>query len=120
MKIRGRLGALLLLIIGAVGGRPPVALLAQDDRTPQRDRTAIERLHQQDVEATLTGRADDLAKLWDKDAIRIQPGAPVEIGQTVIYAADKREESIGQGQSVCYKSEIKDLQIAGEWAFEWG
>jgi len=39
----------------------------------------------------------------------------------VIYADDKREEAkSGGGQNVCYHAEIKDLQIAGDWAFEWG
>ena len=23
-------------------------------------------------------------------------------------------------RTLCYKSEIKDIQIAGDWAFEWG
>jgi hypothetical protein len=77
-------------------------------------------LHQQDVEATLSGKADDLAKLWDSEVVRIQPGRPAEIGKAVIYADDKHEEDSGGGQSVCYRSEIKDLQIAGDWAFEWG
>jgi hypothetical protein len=37
----------------------------------------IERLHQQDVAATLSGKADDLAALWDNDAVRIQPSPKV-------------------------------------------
>lgn len=80
------------------------------------DRLAIERLHQRDVKATLSGKAEDLAMLWDADAVRIGPGRPAEVGKDVIYANDKRDEA----PTLCYKSEIKDLQIAGDWAFEWG
>ena len=53
-------------------------------------RSGIESPHQQDVAATLSGKADDLAKLWDNDAVRIQPRRPVEIGKAVIHANDKR------------------------------
>jgi hypothetical protein len=68
----------------------------------------------------LSGKADDLAKLWDNDAVRIQPGRPAEISKAVIVANDKRWEANGGGPTLCYKAEIKDLQIVGDWAFEWG
>jgi ketosteroid isomerase-like protein len=83
-------------------------------------RTGIERLHRQDVAATLSGKADDLAKLWDNDAVRIQPGRPVEIGKAVIYANDKQWEASGGHGALCYVAEIQNVQIAGDWAFEWG
>ena len=87
----------------------------------QADRLAIERLHQQDVEATLSDKADELAKLWDSEAVRIQPGRAAEVGKPEIYANDKRWESkADRPKTLCYKSEIKDVQIAGDWAFEWG
>ena len=37
-----------------------------------------------------------------------------------ISADDKRWETTKTGQSLSYKPDIKDLQIAGDWAFEWG
>src|SRR6059058_6365802 len=84
-------------------------------------RIAIERLHRQDVEATLSDKADELAKLWDSEAVRIQPGRPAEVGKPEIYANDKRWESkADRPKTLCYKSEIKDVQIVGDWAFEWG
>src|SRR5438552_18406586 len=80
------------------------------------DRIAIERLHQQDVEATLSDKADELARLWDNEAVRIQPGRPAEIGKAEIYANDKRWESkADRAKTLSYKSEIKDVQIAGGW-----
>jgi ketosteroid isomerase-like protein len=85
------------------------------------DRIAIERLHRQDVEATLSDKADGLTKLWDNEAVRIQPGHPAEIGKAEIYANDKRwEAKPDRPKTLCYKSEIKDVRIAGDWAFEWG
>jgi hypothetical protein len=112
---------ILILISVGVLGASGVTLLAHGNGSAQQARIAIERLHQQDVEATLSGKADDLAKLWDSEAVRIQPGGPAEIGKAAIYADDKREEANSSGgQTLCYKPEIKDLQIAGDWAFELG
>jgi hypothetical protein len=116
MRIRDRFREIIIIIIivGVLGAG--VILLAHENGSTQKARTAIEQLHQHDVEATLSGKADDLAKLWDTDAVRIRLGGPVEIGKAVIYATDKRQEA----PSLCYKPEIKDVQIAGDWAFEWG
>jgi ketosteroid isomerase-like protein len=95
--------------------------MAREDRSADEARAEIERLHQQDVQATFSGKADDLSKLWDDQAVRISPGVPAEIGKAAIYAGDKRDEANGfVGHTVCYNPEIKDLQIAGDWAFEWG
>jgi ketosteroid isomerase-like protein len=51
--------------------------------------------------------------------VRLLPGSPGEVGQAAIYAADKREEAAGSGRNVCYRPEIKDLEVSGDWAFEW-
>jgi len=85
------------------------------------DRAAIDRLHEEDREATLSDSAEQLAKLWDKDAVRFTAGSPAEIGAAVIYADDKRwEMSRDRERTLCYDIEIQDSQIAGDWAFEWG
>jgi ketosteroid isomerase-like protein len=94
---------------------------ASTSPSKEADRIAIERLHQQDVEATLSDKADELAKLWDNEAVRIQPGSAAEVGKAEIYANDKRwEAKADKPRTLCYKSEIKDVQISGDWAFEWG
>lgn len=87
----------------------------------EQDIAGIERLYQQDAAATLSDKAEEHAKLWDNDAVRIQPGSPAEVGKAVIYANDKRwEASKGKQKMLCGRMEIQDLQIAGDWAFEWG
>jgi ketosteroid isomerase-like protein len=121
MRNRGRFGKILIIIVVVLGASAGVALRAHENGSAQQARIAIERLHQQDVEATLSGKADDFAKLWDSQAVRILPDGPAEIGKAAIYADDKREEANSNGgRTLCYKPEIKDLQIAGDWAFEWG
>jgi ketosteroid isomerase-like protein len=74
-----------------------------------------------DIAATLTDDADELAKLWDEGAVRLQSGSPPEIGKSTIYANDKRwQANLHGGRTLSYKPEIKDLQIVNDWAFEWG
>ena len=119
MRIGRRFGG-IIIIVCLLSADAAVTLLAQENRLARQAKMGIERLHQQDVEATLSGKADDLAKLWDNEAVRIQPGRPVEIGKAVIYANDKRWEESGGSPTLCYKAEIKDPQIVGDWAFEWG
>jgi ketosteroid isomerase-like protein len=114
-----RFGSALLVITTLVAG----AGCAPSASHPsvEQDMKGIERLHQQDKEATLSDSADQLAKLWDKDAVRFHMSRPAEIGAAVIYADDKQwEMSSGRERSLCGDLEVQDIQIAGDWAFEWG
>lgn len=132
MRIRERFGKTVIIVAGGLvatallatsllsagQGAPPKAA-ARDGS--EADRAAIERLHEEDREATLSDSADQLAKLWDKDAVRFLVGRPAEIGAATIYADDKQwEMSAGREHTLCYDNEIQDVQIAGDWAFEWG
>jgi ketosteroid isomerase-like protein len=118
MGIHMRVRILAIISVWVMAITSP--LLSQQKSTEQQARAGIERLHQLDVAATLTGKADDLAKLWDRDAVRLLPDSPAEIGKAAILATDKHEEAAGEGLNACYKPDIKDLQVAGDWAFEWG
>jgi ketosteroid isomerase-like protein len=114
-RFGGTLLTVMMLVAGAVSAPPaPHPSVKQDMK-------GIERLHEQDKEATLADSADQLAKLWDKDAVRFHMTRPAEIGAAVIAADDKQwEMSSGRERSLCYDMEIQDIQIAGDWAFEWG
>jgi ketosteroid isomerase-like protein len=114
---RFRKFVITVAVLGAAG----TVLMACQNRTVEQDKAGIERLHQQDLAATFSDKAHELAKLWDNDAVRIQPGRPAEVGNAVIYANDQRwEASKGNHKTLCGHMEIQDLQIAGDWAFEWG
>ena len=117
-KLVGRIRPALIIALPVASA---VALLAQENSSARDAKRQIELLHQQDIEATLSDNADELAKLWDNEAVRIQPGAPVEVGKATIFANDKRwETKSDRPKTICYKPEIQDLQIAADWAFEWG
>jgi uncharacterized protein (TIGR02246 family) len=83
------------------------------------DRAAIEKLHQQDIAATLSRDPVALTDLWTDDAVRLGPGQPAEVGKQAI------RESNGRGAALplkvlTYVPDIKDLTILGGWAVEWG
>jgi len=114
-RFGGTLLTIMMLVAAAVSAPPA------PHPSVKLDMKGIERLHEQDKEATLSDSADQLAKLWDKDAVRFLVGRPAEIGAATIYADDKQwEMSAGREHTLCYDNEIQDVQIAGDWAFEWG
>jgi len=114
-----RFGSTLFVITMLVAGASSAPQASHP--SVEQDMAGIERLHEQDKAATLSDSADQLAKLWDKDAVRFLVNRPAEIGAAVIYADDKQwEMSSGRERSLCYDMEIQDIQIAGDWAFEWG
>src|SRR5215471_4335645 len=114
------LSAVLVTLLVAQESRSIDEVIVGKKNGSEQDIAGIERLHQQDAAATLSDKADELANLWDSDAVRIQPGRPAEVSKAVIYANDKRwEASKGKHKILCGHMEIQDLQIAGDWAFEW-
>jgi ketosteroid isomerase-like protein len=114
-RFGGTLLTIMMLVAGAVSAPPT------PHPSVKQDMEGIERLHEQDRDATLSDSADQLAKLWDKDAVRFHMTRPAEIGAAVIDADDKEwEMSSGRERSLCYDLEVQDIQITGDWAFEWG
>jgi len=107
-----------------VGICVPLVIVASCSRqipSDEKARAGIEQLHQLDRIASLSDKADELEKLWDPEGVRIQPGRPAEVGQQVIFDNDKRwEVKPGRERTRCGVMEVQDLQIDGDWAFEWG
>lgn len=109
-------GALLTLSLAG----PRVAATSSATELADDDKAGIERLHQQDIAATLMGKPSDLVELWAANAIRFRPGAAPDVGRAAIHSADEQWVArSGGGHIVSYIPEIKDLQIKDGWAFEW-
>ncbi len=116
MSLRELVIAIACLALGGAS----VAFWFHAANTAPPDLAGVEQLHRLDSLATLSDNADELVKLWDDRAVRIQAGRPAEVGKATIYEDDRRwEASPGRERSVCYDMEIQDLQFAGDWAFEW-
>ena len=90
LSILSRLGRHLVSAV-ALGAAAGSLLVAQESRSIEQDKAAIERLHQQDVAATFSDKADELANLRDSDAVRLQPGRPAEVGRRLLEVRARDE-----------------------------
>jgi len=116
MTIGKLIGAALFVLCAASAAQA----VTNDHGASRRDREGIERLHRLDVETTLSDNADELFKLWDRDAVRLQPG-PAEVGRAVIYNDDKRWFAKNpKARTLSYKTDVQDIVVTGDWAIEWG
>jgi uncharacterized protein (TIGR02246 family) len=81
----------------------------------------IEKLHQADVAATLARDVEALTALWDADAVLLQPGQPAVVGKSAFRELIKQSFAESpSGKVLKYVPEIRDVQIAGDVAYEWG
>src|SRR5882724_5913743 len=61
------------------------------------DMAGIERLHSQDVAATLSGDPAALTELWTDDGVRFQQGEETDIGKQAIRAGNERHKAAHPG-----------------------
>jgi ketosteroid isomerase-like protein len=81
----------------------------------------IEKLHQDDITATIARDVDALTALWDDDAVLLQPGTPPIVGKAAFH--DFMKQALAKSPSVKvvkYVPDIHDTQVAGNVAYEWG
>jgi uncharacterized protein (TIGR02246 family) len=81
----------------------------------------IERLHKDDITATVARDADALTELLDDDAVLLQPGTPPIIGKEAFH--DFMKQALAKSppmKVVKYVPDIRDIQVAGNVAYEWG
>jgi uncharacterized protein (TIGR02246 family) len=81
----------------------------------------IERLHQDDITATVARDPDALTALWDDDAVLLQPGIPPIIGKAAFREFIKQALAKSRSVKVVkYVPDVRDIQVAGNVAYEWG
>ena len=119
-----RLHAITVVVcaLTALGGHvlhgPAVTAGSQPDRAA--DLAAIEKLRQQDIDATVARDPVALTDFWTDDAIRLGAGAPPEIGKPAIRASNERAAANKDFKVLSYVPETKDFTfLDGGWAVEW-
>jgi ketosteroid isomerase-like protein len=96
------------------------AASAGSDRRRGADVAAIEKLHQEDIAATLSRDPVALTDLWTDDAIRFGPGQPAEVGKQAIRESNERWSARPGLKVLTFVPETKDLTFWDGWAVEWG
>jgi ketosteroid isomerase-like protein len=117
LSVAAVVGALIALAGPVVQGQ---AASAGSDRGRAADLAAIEKLHQQDIAATLSRDPVALTDLWTDDAIRLGQGQPAEVGKRAIRESNERWSARPGVKVLTYVPETKDLTIWDGWAVEWG
>jgi ketosteroid isomerase-like protein len=108
----------LPVLAGHVVQRPGAS--AGSDTARQAVLAAIEKLHQQDIAATLSRDPVAQTDLWTDDAIRLGPGHPAEVGKQAIRESNERWSARPGLKVLTFVPETKDLTIWNGWAVEWG
>ena len=81
----------------------------------------IEKLHKDDITATIARDVDALTALWDDDAVLLQPGTPPIVGKAAFHDFVKQALAKSPAVKVVkYAPAIHDIQVAGNVAYEWG
>ena len=81
----------------------------------------IEKLHQKDIEVTLSQDPKGLLDIWTEDAVRFIPGNPPAVGKQAIQAENAAARAQFPGFKVLsYSAEYKSTQVEGAMACEWG
>jgi uncharacterized protein (TIGR02246 family) len=94
------------------------AASARSDGGRAADLAAIEKLHQQDIAATLSRDPVALTDLWTDDAVRLG-GGQAEVGKKAIRESNERQTARQGFKVLSYLPETKDLTILDGWAIEW-
>ena len=124
MSWRGMKALSVAVVVGALtalGGQgvQGQAAPAGSDRGRAADLAAIEKLHQQEIAATLSRDPVALTDLWTEDAVRLGPGQPDEIGKPAIRTSNERA-AVLPVKVLTYVPEPTDLTLLDGWAVEWG
>ena len=96
------------------------AAAARNDRGRDADLAAIEKLHQQDIAATLSRDPVALTDLWTDDAVRLGQARPAEVGKPAIRESNERWAARAGVKVLTYVPETRDVTIWDGWAVEWG
>ena len=92
---------------------------AGGDKDRASDLAAIEKLHQQDIAATLSRDPVALTDLWTDDAVRLG-GGKAQVGKKAIGESNERQTANKSFKVLSYVPETKDLTLLeGGWAVEW-
>ena len=89
-------------------------------RTHAADLAVIEKVNQEDIEATLTQDPKRLIDLWAEDAVAFYAGSAPAVGKQAIGAENQKFHAQYPGLKVLsYNPKYKNLQVEDDLACEW-
>jgi ketosteroid isomerase-like protein len=93
---------------------------ARGTETHATDLAAIEKLHKEEIEATLSQDPKGVIDIWTEDAVRFNPARPPAVGRQAIQAENQKFHTQYPGFKVLsYVPKYKNIQIEDGVACEW-
>ena len=93
----------------------------QQQQQAEDDKAAIEKLHEEDIQASLAIDVPKLESLWTNDIVTMAPGGPAIVGRD---ANEKKLEAdaakLKAMQILAFDEQWQEVRIDGDWAYEWG
>ena len=108
--------------LAVLSGQVPQGRVASagSDWGRQADLAGIDKLHRQDIAATLSRDPVALTDLWTDDAIRLGLGSPADVGIRAIRESNARQTANKSFKVTSYVPKTRDLTfLDGGWAVEW-
>ncbi len=98
----------------------PAVSAAKNRADRAADVAGIDKLRQQDINASLSADPVALTELWTDDAVRIGPVPPADVGKQAIRASNERMTANKDLKVVSYVPEHKEMIfLNGGWEVEW-
>ncbi len=98
----------------------PAASAAKNRVDRAADVAGIEKLHQQDIAASLAADPVALTEMWTDDAVRIGPVPPAEVGKQAIREGNERMTANKELKVLSYVPEYQEMIfLDGGWEIEW-
>ena len=93
--------------------------LCRTDR--ERLRTEIDAFHLRDRDAAMSRDIGTLCELWTEDCVLLAPGRPPIEGRAAVWDYLREQHAVIEDVEILtYEQDFKEVEIAGDWAFEWG
>ena len=85
------------------------------------DIRAIEALNEQDARAILANDVTTITSQWTEDFVMLTAGGPVVRGRAAnADLAERGRQQLQAVEPVEYVADFEEIQICGDYAFEWG
>jgi len=126
--VRNLVVATLMLFLAMLGAAqkttPRSAPSAEAQRHAEQfreDQKAIAQLQQREIEANIAFDVQKLVTLYAEDVVLLPPGqAPIKgLDALHSYYAEAQKE-LGNTEILGYEETWDEVQISGEWAYQWG
>ena len=100
--------------------RPPQTN-AEQQQQMEDDKAAIQKLHDEDIRASLALDAPALEALWTNDIVTMGPGSAALMGKEAnVKRLEEGVAGLKSMEIMAFNEQWQEVRVQGDWAYEWG